>query len=502
MRPDPGLSRVRILLVEDSADDAELIAFALRNAPFSFDLARVEAEDEFVAALDTTPLEVILCDYHLPRFSMPRALHLVRAERGLETPFIVVSRLIGEEAAVEAMQKGADDYLLKGRLGRLPAAIAAALERVRARREQAAADEALRRSDLLNRSLLSSLSMRIAVLDADGAIVQANRAWERHAAAHSGEAASLAIGANFLAHLAAIDDPSGAAAQARAGTEAVIAHREPRFGIEYQLPPGPVARWELLRAEPLEDRGRGAVVSIEDITARMLMNLALQGANRRLQELSRRLLSVQEDEHRAIALELHDDIGQSLAALKIALHAEVAARPDGDAQALRQCLAVAEETIEKLRRLSYSLRPPQLDQFGLEGALRALAEQQQRSTGIAVACRVLNLDRRPPPAIEMACYRIAQEALNNATRHARPTQVVIEVERRELTLRLAVRDNGQGFDERQAREQAGRRGSLGLAGMAERAELAGGKLKVRSVPHSGTTVVATFVVEPLAATQP
>src|SRR5690606_3097948 len=108
----------RIVLVEDSSDDAELIGFALRSAPFAFTLERVDTEPAFRQALAASVPDVVLCDYHLPQFSMAEALRMVRGDQRLDIPFIVVSRLIGEDAAVEAMRSGADDYLMKGRLGR------------------------------------------------------------------------------------------------------------------------------------------------------------------------------------------------------------------------------------------------------------------------------------------------------------------------------------------------------------------------------------------------
>jgi signal transduction histidine kinase len=132
----------RILLVEDSEDDAELIGRALRNAPFAFTIDRVDCESEFAAALDRGEPDVILCDYTLPGFGMMEALKIVRQDRGLDTPFIVVSGSITEQAAVQAMQSGANDYLQKERLGRLPVAINNVIERNRARRERAAAEAA------------------------------------------------------------------------------------------------------------------------------------------------------------------------------------------------------------------------------------------------------------------------------------------------------------------------------------------------------------------------
>jgi signal transduction histidine kinase/CheY-like chemotaxis protein len=493
----PDLPQRRILLVEDSPDDAELIGFALRNAPFAFFLERVETREEFVAKLEAGPPDVILCDYHLPQFSMREALRIVREDRRLDIPFIVVSRLIGEDAAVEAMQNGADDYLLKGRLGRLPAAIEAVLGRHQSRRENALAEAALKRASLLNRSLLNSLAMRIAVVDRDGDIMAVNATWDRfHREADGAGAAPIAIGGSYLDHLRALEAHDGAAISAiRAGIETVIERREPRFAMEYQIPMRGGTHWEMIRAEPLEDSEHGAVVSIEDITPRMLANLALHDANQRLQQLSQRILTVQEEERRAIALELHDDIGQSLAALKIALHKLAEAAPGVETPRVTHCLAITEDTLEKLRRLSYSLRPPQLDQFGLEGALRWLADQQSQATGVAIECRFAGLDRRPHATVEGACYRIAQEALNNASRHAKANQVVIDLKLRERLIRIAIRDDGQGFDADDAHARASRSGRLGLLGMAERAELAGGWLKVKSVKGSGTTVSATFPVD-------
>jgi two-component system sensor histidine kinase UhpB len=483
---------LRILLVEDSADDAELIGFALRNAPFTFTAERLETAEALRAALDAGTPDVVLCDYHLPSFSMAEALRIVRVERALDIPFIVVSHLIGEDAAVEAMRNGADDYLMKGRLGRLPGAIAAVLEGIRTRRGQATAESALRRSDVLNRSLLASLPMRIAVLDGAGRVAAANEAWTRAAEA-------LGVpgpGGDYLAWLAADAGAHSAGAALRAGIEAVMARREAAFALEYPLPSAGGSRWEAVRVMPLQESEAGAVVSIEDVTPRMLSQLALHDANRRMAKLSRRILAVQEQERRALALELHDDIGQSLAALKISLfglHRKLAGE---EARAAALCLEVTDDLLAKMRRLSHSLRPPQLDSVGLAGALEMLAEQQNAATGIAIECRVRGLAPRPSPEVECAGYRIVQEAINNAARHGKPARIRIEAESRDGMLVLAIHDDGSGFDPAEARARAERQGSLGLLGMSERAELAGGRFELRSAPGTGTDITVTLPLRP------
>ena len=154
----------RVLHVEDSPDDAELVALALRKAPFGTEVVRVEREPDYLAQLDAGPPDVIICDYNLPQFSAERALEILAA-RGLDVPFIVVSHHIGESAAVVAMQQGASDYLAKRSLDRLPKAIASAIERRDARRDRAAALEALQRSELIRRSILDSLASRLALVD-------------------------------------------------------------------------------------------------------------------------------------------------------------------------------------------------------------------------------------------------------------------------------------------------------------------------------------------------
>src|ERR1700720_62370 len=125
---------LRVLLVEDKPNDAELMLRELRNAGFKPEWRRVDAEAEFSSSLDPN-IDIILSDYALPQFNGLRALELLK-DRGLEIPFILVSANIGEETAVAAMRSGADDYLLKDRLARLGQAVERALERKRLRDQQ------------------------------------------------------------------------------------------------------------------------------------------------------------------------------------------------------------------------------------------------------------------------------------------------------------------------------------------------------------------------------
>lgn len=479
----------RLLHVEDSADDAELVRLELKRRGRDFRVRRVDEEPAYLEAISDGLPDAILCDYDMPRFSAERALALLR-EKNLDIPFIVVSNHIGETAAVVAMQHGADDYLSKGDLGRLPKAIDGAVERAHARRERARALEALRASEAMKRGILDSLDSRIVVLDRSGTIVATNRAWDEFDQG-CGASERAGVGDNYLEVLraaAAAGDAFGIP-----GEEAireVLERRRPYAALDYPLGVGAGARWHLARVLPLAG-GHGAVVAHEDVTDRILAHSALEAAHRRQQALSMRVLTVQEEERRSIARELHDDLGQNLAALKIGLHR--LSQGDRDTQVLEECVRTVEATLDRLRDIAQELRPPQLDQLGLVDALGWLAQRQRRASGIDVRCQSAGFEtERPPAELEVVCYRIAQEALNNATRHGRPREVVMRLEREGELLKLTIRDDGDGFDEESQRQRAVKTGSLGLIGMEERAALAGGRLRIKSVPGAGTTVSAIF----------
>lgn len=493
----------RIVHVEDSPDDAELVALALRDTPYATAMPRVETESEYVAQLEAGVPDVILCDYQMPRFSAERALEIL-AERRLDVPFIVVSHHVDESAAIIAMQQGAADYLSKGNLRRLPKAIASAIERRDARRERQRALDVLRRSESMRRGILDSLLSRLALIDGTGTILTVNRAWEDFDTARTSMGiATPRPGANYLDALQEMPGRSnGFARDLARGIQAVSAREKASFSMEYQIDVDSAPHWYWARVNPLAGSDSGVVVSHLDVTDRVVAHLALREANRRMQALSGRILAVQEEERRAISRELHDDVGQTLGALKIGLHRLARAPAEGLPALVAECLQAADSALEKLRHLTHELRPPQLDQLGLEEALQWLAERQHAATGLEIQFKRGGLgSHRPPPALESACYRIAQEALNNAARHAQATLIRVSLESDGRLLKLSVHDNGIGFDESSARARILKGDSLGLISMEERAQLAGGRVKIRTVAGSGTTISAIFPLPQRGAAQ-
>ncbi|HEX7053581.1 MAG TPA: PAS domain-containing sensor histidine kinase [Burkholderiales bacterium] len=236
-------------------------------------------------------------------------------------------------------------------------------------------------------------------------------------------------------------------------------------------------------------RGRPArLVVINDISERVRAQAALRA-------LSRRLLHVQEEERARLARDLHDDIGQALTALKIQVESLRVLRGEGAQQTrVDECVDTIQSTLERVRQLSLSLRPPQLDDLGLAAALRSHLDRQARVAGIAPHFDASQAPHEVSPETETACFRVAQEAITNVLRHAKARNLWVRLFDDGGKLALSVRDDGEGFDVQSVR-------GLGLAGMEERTALVGGSLELRATPGRGTVVLATFPLAPARAAQ-
>jgi PAS domain S-box-containing protein len=205
-------------------------------------------------------------------------------------------------------------------------------------------------------------------------------------------------------------------------------------------------------------------------------------------DLLRRLATAQEDERRRVARDLHDQVGQQLTALTLGLQA---ARDRGaDAAPLAGLQRTAEQVARGVHDVALRLRPTALDDFGLAEALKSAAEEWRRAGGAAVALDTDGLGAgRLPPEVETALYRVVQEAVHNALKHARARRVSVLVERHHDRVTAIVEDDGSGFDTEAALAHPPT-GRLGLVGMRERLSLVGGTLEVESALGAGTTVFA------------
>ena len=226
-----------------------------------------------------------------------------------------------------------------------------------------------------------------------------------------------------------------------------------------------------------------------DITERKRAENALRDSGVQLQALSRRLVELQESERKELARELHDRVGQSLTALKINIDIlQPALASQGNAEVLARVAdsaALLESTMDTIENVMSELRPPMLDDHGLAAALDWHARNFSRRTGIAVAVRANEPAVRPAPQVEIALFRIAQEALNNVAKHARARRVEIALDHANGECVMSVQDDGIGFDGVEDASDKPKPG-LGMVTMRERAQAVGGHFEVQALPGRGT----------------
>jgi two-component system sensor histidine kinase DegS len=200
----------------------------------------------------------------------------------------------------------------------------------------------------------------------------------------------------------------------------------------------------------------------------------------------------QEEERKRIARELHDETIQALVVLTRQLDDIISVSSDlafDKRRLLENLRKQADDIMADVRRLSQDLRPPALDRLGLVPALEWLASDIGKHSGINVDVRINGVSRRFSSEVELVLFRVAQEALRNAWRHAQAARVDVTVEFGDRKARITVKDNGKGFDLPETTGDLVKQGRLGLAGMEERIQLVGGNLRIESRPGEGTTVV-------------
>lgn len=238
--------------------------------------------------------------------------------------------------------------------------------------------------------------------------------------------------------------------------------------------------------EALRQARDGLERRVEERTAELAQ------ANRALRALSVRAMTIREEEARRIARELHDEVGQSLTSLLLQLKAvEEAPTPEANRQAAGALRQLVAGTLAGVHGLIRAIRPGNLDELGLAGALERYAQGYAAATGLRVDFCTAGLQGAALSAeVETCLFRIGQEALTNVARHAEAQGVSMTLSCRDGSAVLVVEDDGRGFEVEPVRRGLREGSGLGLLGMEERAALTGGSLTVESRPGAGTTIVA------------
>lgn len=481
-RTAEGPKKLRILLLEDSESDAELIVEEIGSAGLRFVARRTQSRDQFSRDLAEFEPHVILADYSLPDFSALEALSLLK-EQGAAVPVILVTGSQSEEVAVQCMKQGAEDYILKQSLKRLPTAIVNVLERGSARREKEEAEAALRKSAEKFRLLFEGNPIPMFVYDVETLrFLEVNDAAVLHYGFSREEFARL-----WITDLWSLDDLRR--------LQNTRAHKHARLILSgdwvHQLRDGR-KRNVYIVCRPLEMEQRNAELLIaQDITDRTQAEETLRQSREQLRALTAHLQSVREEERSIIAREIHDELGQILTAIQMDLawqHEKLNHVPQPMRKALQaHTTAMAdliESSIRTVRRISTELRPEILDDLGLAAAIEWQAQEFRARTGIRCEFQSnlgdILLDRQRTIAV----FRILQESLTNVVRHAQASKVRINLTINGNELVLEVNDDGIGIPD----ESISAVRSLGLLGMRERAALLGGNVSIQGKPKKGTTV--------------
>lgn len=238
-------------------------------------------------------------------------------------------------------------------------------------------------------------------------------------------------------------------------------------------------------------------VILRDVSTRMADQLALSQARSDLQKFSRTSQEAREQEKRRIARELHDELGQSLTALK--LDAIWLQKKLQDSDVLQDHIAnmvgIIDRTIASSRRISSDLRPLMLDDLGLAEAIEWLCKDSTHNTGISVIVDIKGLNHIDDTAVASAVYRVIQEAVNNVVKHSQASKLSVVVQSDQQAAKLTVKDNGKGMSQ----EEENKRGSYGLVGIKERIYMLDGTVSITSEPGRGThlTVSIPLTTQPM-----
>lgn len=361
----------------------------------------------------------------------------------------------------------------------------------------------VRERELLQASL-DALSAQVAILDGRGHIIAVNQAWRRFAEEIGHSDPAYRIGAGYL-------DVGATGDRNFTEMEAVIDGRRSGFQALYRWPSTEPRRWFTVRASRFKAGGEShVIVSHEDVTEVMTERATVN-------QLSDRLLTLQEDEHQRIAAELHDSTAQHLVAAGLNLMKVERLLPQRDAQRLLgEIDHLLEEALKELRLFTYLLHPAILDENGFCDTVRAFADGFADRTGLQVTCRIDQRAEDLPVDLRRALLRIIQEALSNAYRHAATSRVAVDLRQTSDRTVLCIADGGRGMKARRVGSDSAKASlGVGIPGMRIRLHQFGGSLRIRSgsrgtviracVPRYGTVdpteAVSTDSGMPIAAGQ-
>jgi two-component system sensor histidine kinase UhpB len=468
---------MRILLVEDNADHRELMCRALTKYDRTWQVVGVTSGEEALRHLTGgETYNLVLLDYSLPGRDGLEVLGEIRRSEA-PPPVVVVTGRGDEQVAVEAMKGGAYDYVVKGEdyLQRLPVVAQRAMEA-----HQLAVDR--KRAELEYKAIVGTAMDGFWIIDAQGRFLDTNDAYCRLIGYSREELLKMKI-----SDIEAKEKPKETARR----IQKIMEVGGDRFETQHRCKDGRVVDLEV-SVNYNKESGDKLFVFLRDVTQRKQMEEALARYVDELRQLSKQLITVQEAERLRISRELHDEMGQALTMLRINIASIKESLLPGYAKGVKDRLADADALTEKLlgqiHELTLELRPHMLDDLGLAPTLRWYTERLSRRLNIQILFTQKNWKERPDSEISTALFRIIQEALTNAAKHARAKKIRILLVQKQKFIEVLIKDDGRGFDQRKIEKRPPRARGIGLFSMKERAALLNGECTIESHPGKGTRI--------------
>jgi two-component system sensor histidine kinase UhpB len=468
---------IRILHLEDKRSDADLVKRALDKSGAPYELLWVLNKKSFCDALKEFTPDIILSDHSLPSFGSLEALKMVK-ESGSGIPFILITATISDEAAVALMKEGLWDYLIKDRITRLPSAITKALEKYNDLIQKKNAEIAIRESEERYRKIVETAQEGIWTIDEHNCTNFVNKKM----ASILEYSPEEMIGRKVYDFM---DEEGKELAKLRIDLKNNMTPKSQEF---WYITKSGRRVWTKIATNPMFSEAgvyKGALAMVTDITEKKKLHESLVKSEEQLRIFARHLNKVQEEERAHLARELHDDLSQELASLKMGLSliAMLDDKAKMNAKAL-EMMADVDSVIQTTRRISTELRPGILDSLGLVPSLQWLAKEFERTKAIKCVVETHAEKTKFEEEISNCFFRVCQESLTNIYKHAEASQVNVLIEQTENELLLRITDNGKGIESEKLENPF----SMGLLGMRERASAIGADLTVCGKVNAGTTV--------------
>ena len=497
------MEKINILLVDDQPGSLLAYQTILDGLNANVVVAK-SGREALQSLLKHDNFALILLDVVMPDIDGFETAKLIRQHpRLVETPIIFVTAFsMSDFDRLKGYELGAVDYVFAPVVPEiLRAKVAVFVELYRKKEElqrevaeRKQAEEALLHQTRILQSVLDSMADAVIVVDAEGKLVLFNPAAEQIRSIGLTEAVTEETAGQYGLFLRDMATPYSAKdlPLARVLRGETVDTDE----MFLRLPTVPKGVWLSSNARPLKNEEgilSGGVAVIRDITESKHAEQELRNSREQLRNLSAYLQSVREEERARIAREIHDELGQTLTALKMDvswLRSKLSPHQETLLHKAKAMLKLIDMTIQSVQRIASELRPGMLDELGLSAAIEwQIQKFHERSN---IVCELVQqpenivLDRERSTAI----FRILQEALTNVARHALATKVKIKLIRNEKILLLKVRDNGRGINTAHVTDSQ----SIGLIGMRERVFPWRGRVRIKGIPGKGTIVLVRISV--------